>query len=365
MEPFVQSSSQSSGTAALDTLFAPGSPSTPASPSSPSRPTSEEAAPRASEPGEHGKLGDLPGETPEGSTATPEAAGAPESAPNYFEFNATDASGKRKVRVDLNDKEALARILPQAYGMRKMQAERDTLKSELAKVQPRAAELEANWNTLERTYAENGVEGLVDLLGGKAGHFKDWKAKEFEKESRYANASEMERQNMELTEKLSRIEREAVAREKRVAAETAAATTKQEAAQLQSLENQITPAFNKNRFAGTLGDAAREEFLDQAIWDRSIKNLEKLPDDVDLTPALIEREFRASAAMVKATIGKQVSVQTKQVLDKKRAAAQVQVAAAATKSVRPASIEQSMAANIRKGGVGGLTDALMDVFRSK
>lgn len=363
MESFTSNPQQSAGTAALDALFV-GTPA-PAAPSKGQAPSSQEPAPDTSSPGEHGKLGDIPGEPAQAAEPGEEAAPSDAPAPNWMEFQATDNQGKRKVRVDLNDKEALAKILPQAYGFRRMQADRDNLKAELAKVQPRAQELEANWSTLEKTYSEGGIEGLVDLLGGKKGHFKEWRASEIEKEARYAGASEVERKNIELEEKLSRIEREATAREKRVAEETTRSQAAQSEAQLKGLENQLTPAFNKHRLAGSLGDSSKEAFFDQAIWDHSIKQLEKLPDNVELTPALIEREFRAASALVRATIGKQASAQAKSVLDKKKQAAQVQVAAAATRNTRPGTAEQNMATNIRKGGVNGLTDALMDVFRSR
>lgn len=369
MEPFSKSSSESAGMAALNTLFGStpsqgaGTPAEQPSSSLTELPpdSTGEATPEA-ELGSHGKLG----ETTDSTLAKDAPEGAPGTAePSWFEFAVTDDKGRRKVKVDLNNKEQLARVLPQAYGFRKMQAERDVSRQKLEAAEPRLKELESNWQTLEKTYQEGGVEGIIDLLGGKKGHFSEWKKAEFAKETKYASASEIERQKMELEDRLARMERQGELREKNAKAEAERARGEREEAQLRSLESQITPAFNKHRFAGQLGDTSKEQVIDQAIWDQALKNLEALPETTDLTPALIEKEFRSIATTFKSVIGKQADAKVKQVIQGKKTAAQTQVAAAVTRSIRPSQIEQSMQSNIRKGGISGLTAGLLDVLRSR
>jgi len=361
MEPFNAPKIESAGMASLSTLFTDSSPETPNS----GVPSDQGPAAPTNELGELGKLGETPESQPSETGNQTEAPEQEAPAPNWLEVPVTDDKGKRKVKVDLNNKEQLTKTLAMAYGFRKMQAERDNVSTRLKEIEPQYTELKKSWDTLENAYQNGGVEGLVDLLGGKKGYYSEWKRQELEKELRYQNGSESEKREMELRDKLERLEKESSLREKRATEEAKKAQTEREEAQLRNLESQITPAFNKYRFAGTLGDSAKEQAVDQAIWDQALKNLETLPDNVDLTPALIEREFKQVATTFRAIIGKQAQVQAKKVIENKKQAAQTQVAAAATRSLKPSSIEQSMQQNIRKGGIGGLTNALMDVLRTK
>jgi hypothetical protein len=379
MTPFSQNSPQSAGTAALDTLFGSSPGSTQSAPnrtaSQPERPTvSESEAPdtqQGSDPGEHGRLGELPGDSQESPLDASSKEQDQETAQepgteNWFEFAVTDDKGRRKVKVDLSNKDQLAKILPQAYGFRKMQAERDAASQKLKAAEPRLQELETQWQTLETTYQEGGIEGLVDLLGGKKGHFTEWRQTELEKEARYLNASAAEKKAMDLEQKLSKMERESAAREARAQEAQKQAGTAQEAAQLKNLESQIVPVFNKHRFAGTLGDPAREAIFDKAVWDQALSNLESLPDSTELTSAIVEKEFKTVATAFRASIGKQANQKAKEVIEKKKQNAQGSLAQAASRSFqKPSSNDQQMRANIQKGGIGGLTDALMNVLRTK
>lgn len=349
----------------LDALF-PAAPA-PAAPkdagaadTQPTQPT-EPGAP-IPEAGELGSLGDLPSDGPTPADETQEAAPAGKPEANFFEFSVSDENGRRKVKVDLSNRDALAKILPQAYGFRKMQVERDKAQAQLKEAQPRLAELETQWQTLERTYQEGGVEGLVDLLGGKKGHYREFLSAEIQKDARYKSATQAERERMDLEERVAKMQRDSELREKRAAEEATKAKTEREAAELTNLESQLVPAFNKHRFAGTLGNESQEQAFDQAIWNQAIANLEKLPDDQPLTSALIEKEFKTVATAFRAAIGKQASAQTKKVIESKKAAAQTQVAVAAQRGLAPQGAD-SMSAHIRKGGVGGLTAGLLEALR--
>lgn len=372
MEPFSKSATQSAGQSALDALFpsAPAGKGTPAPAGAADTPPAPEPEPQvpSSDVGDYGSLGDLPPDA-----AQPEAGAGEEAAPaaatadaNFFEFSVTDGDGRRKVKVDLNNKEALARILPQAYGFRKMQVERDKANAKLKEVEPRLTELETQWQALERTYQEGGVEGLVDMLGGKKGHYREFLNSEIQRDARYKSATQAEKERMDLEERVAKMQRDSELREKRAAEEATKAKSEREAAELSNLESQLVPAFNKYRFAGQLGNESQEQAFDQAVWNQAIANLEKLPDDQPLTSALIEKEFKTVAMAFRAAIGKQADAKTKKVLESKKQAAQTQVAAAATRAMsKPGAAEQSMAANIKKGGVGGLTAGLLDALRMR
>lgn len=340
----------------------PDKASAPDAPSDAQTSSDSEATP--AELGDHGKLGELP---PDQTSQEEKVAADPkvqDANPNIMEIAVTDDKGRRTIKVDLNDREKLAKILPQAYGFRKALAERDTLKKQLDASSPRLQELESNWQTLEKSYQEGGVEGLVDLLGGKKGHYKEYMSAEIAKANKFAGATEAEKERILLEEKLTRMTKDSELREKRASEEAKKAVTEREAADLSRLESQIVPSFNKHRFAGTLGNEAQEKVLDQAIWDQAIRNLEGLPDNEPLTQELIDKEFRATATTFKAAIGKQANAKAKQVIDKTKQNAQVQMASAASRGIgRPSGLEQSMSANIKKGGLDGLTAGLMDVLR--
>lgn len=364
MEPFVTPATVSAGTAALDTLFP-----TPQTGGGQGGTPAPKQAPAAKAPATPAPVeADAPAEL--GAEEQPQTEEQPseqvEREPDFIEFAVTDDQGRRKVKLDLSDREKLARILPQAFGFRKMQSERDQLQKRVKEVEPRLQELEQNWQTLERTYQEGGVEGLIDLLGGKKGHYQEWRKAEIDRELKFRGATEAEKQFMLMQEKLEKSERDNARRQKAAEELEKKAAADREAAQEHALSAQITPAFNKYRFAGTLGNEAQEQAFDQAIWDQALKNLEELPETQPLTQARIEQEFRTVSAKFKAAIGRKASAQVKQVLDTKKQDAQTRVAAAAARGTgRPGTLESNMQKNIQRGGVGGLTDALMDVLNFK
>jgi len=352
---------QSAGQAALDVLFPTGG--------GEGQVGIQDTPSPSADVGDHGKLGDLPGEAP----ATPDESGdttstpAPAAEAKWLEFSVTDDQGRRKMKVDLNNTEQLKRMLPQAAGFRKMQAERDQHAAKLKTIEPRLQELESNWQTLETAYQEGGIEGLVDLLGGKAGHYKEWFQGEFSKHQRFMGATEAERRAIAAEEQVARLTKQQELREKRAKESEERAKGDREQAELRSVEAQITPVFNKYRFAGTLGNPTAEQAYDQAVWDQALKNLEALPEDQPLTNAQIDAEFRKVSTAFRAAIGKQANAKAKQVIDTKKAEAGSRAAAAATRGMgtQPGTNDQRMAANIQRGGIAGLTDGLLNALRGK
>lgn len=362
MEPFVKPTTQGGGaSASLDLLFQGG-----AAPSQPDVQQSPEAEPQESG---GGVLGELPTEgqeaAPEGQEAAPEGQEAAPTAEDWLEFNVTDGEGRKRVKVNVADRDQLTRILAQGYGFRKMQAERDQSRQAIAKMEPRLKELEESWGALSNAYDTAGIEGIVDLLGGKAGHFKEWKQKEFERELKFQTASQSEKDRILLEEKLAKLEKESALREKRAKEAETKAAQDREAAQLKSVEAQVTPAFNKVRFAGTLGDPAVEQAYDQAIWDQALKNLEALPDTLPMTQAIVEREFEKVASAFRKVIGQQANSKAKQVIEAKKKEAQSQVAAKVVSASKRSTSTDEMAKHVQRGGVSGLTDGLMSILRGR
>ena len=360
MEPFVKpSNSAASASSHLDTLFgsqgaqaeteAPVETQAPETPSHEASPVSEDQA------------------QVEAQAESPDEAGqeAQAQAEDWLEFNVTDGEGRKRVKVNLADRDQLQRILAQGYGFRKMQAERDQALKSAKTAEPRLKELEESWGALSQAYDNAGVEGVIDLLGGKAGHFKEWKQKEFERELKFQTASESEKSRIILEEKLAKLERESALREKRAQEDKAKAAQDREAATLKSVEAQVAPAFQKVRFAGTLGDAAVEQAYDQAIWDQALKNLEAIPENVPMTQKVVEAEFTRIANAFRKVIGEQANTKAKAVIESKKQAAQSQLAAKVTKNVGPKSNTADMQKHVERGGISGLTDGLMSILNRR
>jgi hypothetical protein len=101
----------------------------------------------------------------------------------------TDDKGKRKVEVDFSDKEKLKKYVQMAHGARKWQAERDHARSQINEVQGKLTELESNWKVMNEVFQNKGVEGLVDLLEGREGAYKDKLQREIQKAQFLENAS--------------------------------------------------------------------------------------------------------------------------------------------------------------------------------
>lgn len=362
MEPFVKPTTESiSASSHLDTLFGGKAPQAPISQPTETPPADVEASQV------EGQIDEGQQDPATEGQVEQEAAGDATEAPaqDWLEFNVTDGEGRKRVKVDLSNREQLTRILAQGYGFRKMQAERDQANKALQAAEPRLKELEESWGALSQAYDSNGVEGVIDLLGGKAGHFKEWKTKEFERELKFQTASQSEKDRILLEEKLAKLERESALREKRAQEAETKAASDREAAQLKSIEAQVTPAFNKHRFAGTLGDATVEQAYDQAIWDQALKNLEDLPEHIPMTQQVVEKEFERVASAFRKVIGKQAETKAKQVIESKKQTAQSQLAAKVTKSVGQKTNTEDMRKHIERGGVGGLTDGLMSILRGR
>lgn len=277
----------------------------------------------------------------------------------------TDESGQRKkIKVDYTP-EKVRKAYEMAAGMRKFQAERDRLRKEMESLQQLKTDyedLQQSWSALEGALREKGLAGLIDLLHGKEGYYDEFLARELERREYLKNASPAERERMQLEERLARVEREKARKEKEFQEYQEKLLREREAQEQLQLQNMINPAFNKYRFAGTLGDSILEERLDQAIWHQALSNLENLPDSVELTPALVEKEFREVASTFKKVINKQATQKTKEIVETRKANAQAAVAAKAASGMKQ-SYPQDVEQDIANGNLKGLLSKMARGFK--
>lgn len=232
----------------------------------------------------------------------------------------TDESGKRrKIEIDYSNRESVKKAFTMAAGMRKFQAERDQALTKLKPLESELGEIKSNWNILEKAYQSGGVEGLVDLLEGRKGAYKDSVQKHIDRARFLENASpeeirELERR--ELSEKqnseFERIRKENEEFKKQILGE-------KETAELRSLESQVNPVFEKYRFADRLGNADNEHIFDDMLWNSALKRLEPYEErGVPVTPEMIEREFRTVALSLRKTIGLQAEKKASKAIEQKK-----------------------------------------------
>jgi hypothetical protein len=234
-------------------------------------------------------------------------------------ISVTDEKGKRQIEVDFSNREQIKKFAQMAHGARKWQAERDAERQKATELQGKLSEIQGTWDHLEKTFQAEGIEGIVDLLQGKKGAYKEFLGREVEKSNFLAKASPEEVQAFQEREQADRTARELerIRRENEKFREEM--TRKGEEAELNELKSQINPVFNKYRFAEKLGDAEGEQLFDEMLWSHGLKKLDTLADKgIDLTPEVIDREFRQVSMALRKRINSQVEKKTGEVIERKK-----------------------------------------------
>lgn len=304
-------------------------------------------------------------ETPSALDAvTDDSEEAAASSSDIEDVIVSDDSGRKKVKVDWNDREKLKKYVQMAAGMRKFQAERDRLNKELSDIQPKYQDLANSWQAIEDAFSSNGIKGLINLLGGDNEAYDRHIQAEFNRLKSRESASPSELERMDLEERLSSERRERERLAKQVEDNLKKAQEKEETASMKALESIVHPAFDKHRFAGKLGDDVVEARLDQAVWDQALKRLEDYPDDISLTPGIVEKEFRDVANSFRKIINKQAEQKAQKVVTNKKVAAQEAAAAKAMSGYKP---KTTQAAEKFKSDIrgGNLVSALSDLMTGK
>lgn len=242
-----------------------------------------------------------------------------ETSPTKEVITISDDKGRRKVEVDFSDKDKLRKYVQMAYGARKWQAERDQARQEVAQERQEKSDLKNNWEALENAYSNKGVEGVVDLIEGRAGAYKSWMEKQLERHEflRSASPKELEafqaREESDLRGKeLERMRRENEQFRQQMEKE-------REQVELRSLESQVHPVFDKYRFADKLDNADDEHMFDEMLWNSALKRLEPYEEKgLPITQELVDREFRQVAMAIRKRIGLQAEKKASKTINQKK-----------------------------------------------
>lgn len=269
----------------------------------------------------------------------------------------TDEKGKRKVEVDFNDKESLKKYVQMAHGARKWQAERDQAIEKAKANTEKLTQLESNWKALEDAYS-NGVEGLVDLLEGKRGAYKEWRQREIDRHEFLRKASPEQIELFETKERLQRMEQSDSRRQKEYEDRLKRIDSERDQTDLKNLESKVHPAFTKYRFAHKLGDANDEQMFDEMLWNTALKRLEPYEEQgVDLSPELLEREFRNVAQSLRKRISGLADKKASRSIEQKKQEATENVQAKVMSGYKSGGTARE-AADLLNQGAGGINQLL-------
>lgn len=255
---------------------------------------------------------------------------------------------KQKLKIDYSDRKAIKQAFVKAAGMRKFQAERDaTLKTHQELVKEHDG-LKNDFDKIEKAFEEQGPKGIVELLGGE----EAWQKavdEELAHRDYVNNLSADEKYQMEL-KKRDELYNKQLNAEKTKREEFQRQIEEKEAqAELQKLESKLHPAFERYRFAGKLGDSATENLYDEAVWGKVKERLGEYPDTLELTQAVIDKEFRTVSNMFRKHIKSQTEKQVKKTVEKKKTETAQRAQVAAKKGLSGSTQQKKLLESLRSG----------------
>ena len=298
------------------------------------------------------------------STDSEEDLAAAEESSDIKELVVKGPNGrKKKLKIDYSDRDKIDRAFRLAYeGRAVWQKERDEARSELSSVKEERDSLKTDWDKLESAYETGGIKGLVNLLEKNDSAYDKFLEQEMTRTQRFQDMTEDERA---VYEKEQAIEQERARSEKlreEYEQKLKQIQEEQDKATTRSLESKIHPSFDRYRFRGTLGDEVAETEFDEMLWNRALSSLEKIADeDVELTSAMIDKEFRRVSQTIKKHLSTQVDNKLKKTISKKKQDAAKKVRATVSKSMKSSQDLEDFRTNMKSGNI---VDGLTSFFKA-
>lgn len=265
------------------------------------------------------------------------------------ELTVTGATGRRKVKVDFSDRDMLKKHIALSYGARKWQKERDEARTKLEEVTKEFSGLSEDWNKVEKAYQDRGVEGLVDLLEGEEGAYSKFIKQEISRIQNFENMSDSEKDVWQAKREIDKQTRDNKRLQADYEKKLAEINAAQERTTKQQLEASLHPAFDRNRFKGRLGNEVAEHRLDKAIWTEAMAELEALPENVEITPAIASKIFRKVKKDLDAVLAEQSDRKVKSAMDRTKKSAASKARATVTKGLSGSQQVEAFKSDMRKG----------------
>lgn len=238
------------------------------------------------------------------------------SSESVKEISVKGKDGKRRnIKVDFSDHERMTKYVQKAANAVRLQSERDALQAKVDKM----GEAQTALENLQSIVDRSGFEGLIDHLNSDNGGFQAWMDQKMSRHEQRLHASDDELARLdaedkaaELQRRLELYERQQQEREERINRES-------EQAKLDKLQSEVNPIYFKYTFDGKLGDSVAEQRHNKAMFREVTETLDTLAEEgVKITPAIIEREFRAYATPLLKGVNRRVRQNTKRAIDKKK-----------------------------------------------
>lgn len=216
---------------------------------------------------------DAMGDESTDETAADESAGDADgdgdgAKPDLVEVDITDEQGKRKIEIDLSDKQLMIRNAQQAAGARKLykgyQERGETIKQRDGKISELTETLKP-YEQLEDTYQKHGIDGVVQLLEKKSLDSLVEERAAWQK--KWAAMSPAERTAWQAQQDSEKSRREVASARAEADKAKQSAAQEREAVKVERLEGWAHEQFHQYSFAGKLGDKTEELRLDRALWN--------------------------------------------------------------------------------------------------
>lgn len=306
-----------------------------------------------------GSSGDTPTDS-QGTTSADAKAGkstAPSETSGTKEvITVTDESGRRrKVEIDYTDRAAIKKAHELATGARKWQAERDREIQSRKALESQHGEIKSNWDTLEQAFKAKGVEGIVDLLEGRSGAFKDHISKQVQRAKFLESANPEELDQFKKQEAVEQTKQELERERQENAKFRKEMLDREERSELKSMESRVHPAFNKHRFSGQLDNPEDEHMFDEMLWGTALKRLEPYEEKgLDITPELVDREFARVAKSIRSRIGVQAEKKATKAVEQKKQEATENAQAKAMSGYKNSSTQKEAQDLLNTGNLTGI-----------
>jgi len=229
------------------------------------------------------------------------------------------ADGKRQsVKIDYEDRAAIKQNALKAAGFPLLNNKLSTVSKQFTDLKTEHGKLKADMDKLEDIYSKQGVEGLIQTLGRGEDLEKLIEAKIKQREY-LGSLTPDERYKYDMKTQAELAEKRVSATEAKYEKMLADIEAKEESAALRSMESRLHPSFDRYRFAGKLGNEAAEARFDKAVWRDATEALAQYPEDVEITQAMIDKEFRLAASEYSSTMKQQAEKTVTKTLDTKKA----------------------------------------------
>jgi hypothetical protein len=271
-------------------------------------------------------------------------------------ISVTGPKGKEEIEINYSDREAIKKAYSMAHGARVWQAAKDAAERKLKEIEPDYLDSKQTRDTIVDTFKSKVFKGLANLLLQDETGWQKLVDAEVEKALLYRSASPDAKAKMDQEAKYNdlllqmKFQEEKNAKEQeRLNNERARVQQETQAAAESTFNSMASSALKAHSFTGKLGDPELESRVDDSVWNGVRKALEKLPDDTDITPQLLNSLVAKEAELFGKGLGKKVEAEVKQNMENKKQDSATKLASAAQQGMGKSGLAEKFSDALDKG----------------